>query len=120
MEIRPRGFTLAFLQASRDLVKNEVFSLFREFLEHGTLTMSLNTTFLVLIPKKGGAESLGDFRLISLVGSLYKVLAKVLANRQKKVVGNVVSKAHNALCRGAPNFRCFLGSYCDSGLLAEE
>ena len=34
--------------------------------------------FLVLIPKKGDSEDLKDFRPISLLGSLYKILAKVL------------------------------------------
>ena len=44
----------------------------------------------MLISKKSGAEDLGDFRPISLLGGLYKLLAKVLANRLKKVVGKVV------------------------------
>ena len=35
---------------------------------------------------------LKDFRLISLVGGLYKLLAKVLTNRLKMVVGEMVSK----------------------------
>ncbi|RVX16052.1 putative ribonuclease H protein [Vitis vinifera] len=47
-----------------------------------------------------GAEALGDYRPISLVGSLYKWLAKVLANRLKKVVGKVVSKAQGAFVEG--------------------
>ena len=47
-----------------------------------------------------GAEDLRDFRLISLVGSLYKWLIKVLANRLKKVVGKVVSKAQGAFVEG--------------------
>ena len=34
---------------------------------------------MVLIPKKNGATDIGDYRPISLVGCIYKVLAKVLA-----------------------------------------
>ena len=65
-----------------------------------TFTRSLNTTFLVLIPKKREAEDLKDFRPISLSGSLYKLLAKVLANRLKRVGGTVVSNAQNAFVKG--------------------
>ena len=71
--------------------------MFKEFHEHSSFLKSLNNTFLVLIPKKGGAEDLGDFKPISLLGGLYKLLAKVLANRLKKVVGKVVSPARNPL-----------------------
>lgn len=56
--------------------------------------------FLVLIPKKRGVEYLRDFRLISLLGGLHKLLTKVLANRLKKVVGKVVSLSQNALVEG--------------------
>ena len=67
-------------------------SFLREFYEYGKFVKSLNANFLVLIPKKAGPKDLRDFRPISLLGSLYKWLAKVLANRLKKVVGKVVSK----------------------------
>ena len=63
------------------------------------MVKNLNATFLVLIPKKGGVEVLKDFRPISLVGELYKLLARVLA-RLKKVVGRVVSKFQNAFYKG--------------------
>ena len=75
-------------------------SFFREFHDHNKFVKSLNTTFLVIIPKKVGAEDLRDFRPISLVGSLYKWLAKVLANSLKKVVGKMVSKAQGAFMEG--------------------
>ncbi|RVW52909.1 hypothetical protein CK203_110630 [Vitis vinifera] len=71
-----------------------------EFHNHGRFVRSLNATFIVLIPKKGGTEDLRDYRPISLVGGLYKWLAKVLANRLKMVVGKVVSKAQNAFMEG--------------------
>ena len=73
---------------------------FKEFHDHGRFVKSLNATFLVLTPKKGGAEDLMDFRPISLVGGLYKWLAKVLANRLKLVVGKVVFKAQKAFVEG--------------------
>ena len=76
----PDGFTLAFWQSCWEFVKEEIIEMFKEFYEHSSFLKSLNNTFLVLIPKKCGAEDLGDFRPISLLGGLYKLLAKVLAN----------------------------------------
>ena len=72
----------------------------KEFYEYGRFVRSLNSTFLVLIPKKAIAEDLRDFRPISLVGSLFKMLAKVLANRLKKVVEKVVSSAQHTFVDG--------------------
>ena len=41
-------------------MKEEILELFKEFYDQSFFVKSLNTTFLVLIPKKGGAEDLGD------------------------------------------------------------
>ena len=41
-------------------------------------------------------QKLNDFRPISLVGSLYKILAKLLANRLSRVIGKVVSETQTA------------------------
>ena len=54
----------------------------------------------MLIPKKGGAKELKDFRLISLVGGLYKWLDKVLANRMKGLLAKVISTSQNAFVEG--------------------
>ena len=88
----PDDFTMAFWLFCWDVVKPEILGLFREFYLHGTFQRSLNSTFLLLIPKEG-AEDLRDFRPISLVGSVYKLLAKVLANRLKLVMGEVISNS---------------------------
>ena len=96
----PDGFSMAFWQFSWDFVKEEVMNFFRQFHETGSFVRSLNATFLVLIPKKGGAEDLKDYRPISLVGGLYKWLAKTLANRMKGVLAKVISTAQNAFVEG--------------------
>ena len=41
-----------------------------------------------------------DFRPISLVGSVYKILAKVLASRLRKVVGKAVGHSQHAFIPG--------------------
>ena len=56
----PDGFTVAFWQYCWEFVKEEVLEMFKEFHEQNVFLKSLNNTFLVLIPKKGGAEELGD------------------------------------------------------------
>ena len=54
----------------------------------------------MLIPKKEGASDVQDSRPISLVGSLYKIIAKVLANRLKRVMRKLVLNSHNAFVEG--------------------
>ena len=48
------NFTTAFWQFSWDIVKSDIMDLFKDFHERGRFGQSLNSTFLVLIPKKGG------------------------------------------------------------------
>ncbi|RVW27451.1 Transposon TX1 uncharacterized 149 kDa protein [Vitis vinifera] len=96
----PDGFTVAFWQNCWEIVKEDVLDMFKEFYDQNSFIKSLNHTFLVLIPKKGGAEDLGDYRPISLLGGLYKLLAKVLANRLKKIIDKVISPDQNAFIKG--------------------
>jgi hypothetical protein len=77
-----------------------VLAVFSEFHEYGSFLRSLNATFLSLIPKKTNAVEVKDFRPISLVGSVYKILAKVLANQLSMVLAAVISPSQNAFVQG--------------------
>ena len=94
------GFLLAFWSFSYDFVKEEVLGFFKEFFEHSQFVKSLNATFLVPVPKRRTVEDLQDLRPISLVGGLYKILTKVLANRIKRVMGLIISQSQNAFVEG--------------------
>ena len=50
----PYGFIAAFWQFSWDLVKMDIMDLFKDFHERGRFGKGLNSTFLVLIPKRRG------------------------------------------------------------------
>ena len=69
--------------------------MFEELHSQNAVFRSHNATFLVLILKKERASDVQDFRSINLVRSLYKIIAKVLANRLKRVMGKFISNSQN-------------------------
>ena len=71
----PDGFSMAFFHQCWRVVERDVLAVFEEFFQHCKFEKSLNATFIALIPKKIDASNICDFRPISLVGSLYKILA---------------------------------------------
>ena len=71
-----------------------------EFHRNGKLTKGVNSTFIALIPKVSIPQQLNDYRPISLVGCMYKVLAKVLANRLRGVLGSVISESQSTFVKG--------------------
>lgn len=50
-------------------------------------------TFASLIPRKAGVVETKNFHPISLVGDVYKIISKVLANILKSVLEKIVSSS---------------------------
>ena len=82
------------------------------FHAHAVFEKSLNATFLAFIPKKIDAVDVKDFWPISLVGGLYKIIAKVLFNHMRRVVHYLISESQNAFMKGR--------QILDSVLIASE
>ena len=80
------------------MLKEDVMAFFADFHSQCIFEKSLNATFLCLIPKKIKAVNIKDFRPISLVGSLYKLLSKVLASGLRSVL--LISNSQNAFVGG--------------------
>jgi hypothetical protein len=79
--LRLDGSYVAFFQACWAILKEDIMKVFCEFHVRGKFGRSLNAMFIALIPKIPGVVDPMDFRPISLVSGIYKIIAKILANR---------------------------------------
>ncbi|KAL4366199.1 hypothetical protein GQ457_05G012670 [Hibiscus cannabinus] len=104
----PDGFNLDFYKKFWAEIKGEVMKFFDDFY-NGTITdTSFNHSYIVLIPKDNNQNFIEGFRPISLVSSLYKILAKVLSRRLAKVMGELVGETQFAFTAGKQVANCSL------------
>ena len=95
----PNGMLPLFYQNFWDLVRGDVITFILEFLNSGTLPTPLNHTFITLITKTKTPERVTQYRPISLCNVLYKIFSKVLANRLKRVLPNIISEHQSAFLK---------------------
>ncbi|XP_058761237.1 uncharacterized protein LOC131634589 [Vicia villosa] len=96
----PDGFSLEFYKRHWSIIKEDIMKCCNDFYHKGTLVKSITSSFLALIPKKKNPQDLFEYRPICLVGSIYKIIAKLLANRMRGVVDLLVSTNQTAFVPG--------------------
>lgn len=96
----PDGYPPLFFQHFWDMIKEDLMATFSELYE-GSLNLSnLNSAFIALVPKKKGANRTTDFRPISLLNTTFKIITKVLANRLRKYMPNLIEESQSAFMKG--------------------
>ena len=93
-------------------MKKDVINFVNEFHKNGKLVKGINRSFITLIPKKENPKGLAKYRPISLVGSIYKIIAKLLSHMLKSVLPSVISETQSAFLSG--------GNILDGVLIANE
>ena len=80
-----------FYQKFWQIVGNGVTDAVLDFLYIGHMVPNINYTHIVLIPKVKKPEKMADFRPIILCNVIYKIISKVLANRLKLILPQLIS-----------------------------
>ncbi|GJT61775.1 RNA-directed DNA polymerase, eukaryota [Tanacetum coccineum] len=96
----PDGYTFEFFKKYWDLVGSDFCDAVEYFFVNGSFSKGCNSSFVALIPKVIDAKFVNDFRPISLIGCVYKVVTKVLAIRLVSVIGGLVSDTQSAFVAG--------------------
>ena len=96
----PDGFNFGFIKSCWDILKKDVMNAVKDFADFGCWPRGSNASFLCLIPKVENPQQLGEFRPISLVGCLYKIISKALSLRLKKVIGKIIDIRQSAFIEG--------------------
>lgn len=96
----PDGFNMGFIRDFWELFKDDLMRMFEEFHQHDIIVKWLNLSFIVLIPKKEETSRPSDYRPISLIGVVYKIIAKFLSIRLNMVLGSIIYEEQSAFISG--------------------
>ncbi|XP_059441892.1 uncharacterized protein LOC132174217 [Corylus avellana] len=96
----PDGMSAVFYQHSWGMIKKEVCMAVLDYLNNGHFDSSINETYITLIPKTKDPTRLTEYRPISLCNVIYKLIAKALANRLKKVLSQIIAPNQSAFIPG--------------------
>ena len=96
----PDGLPPVFFQKMWSIVGSEVTEAALDCLNNGQDPSALNHTYITLIPKKNDPLCMADYRPISLCNVVYKLVAKTLANRLKKILPLIISENQSTFVPG--------------------
>ncbi|GJZ54517.1 RNA-directed DNA polymerase, eukaryota, reverse transcriptase zinc-binding domain protein [Tanacetum coccineum] len=89
----PDGFTFGFYRRYWNILESDAVT---SFFHHGQFPKGSNSSFIALILKTRDANMVKDFRPIRLIGSMYKIISKILANRLVLVLGDIINEVQSA------------------------
>ncbi|KAL9682343.1 hypothetical protein QQ045_014139 [Rhodiola kirilowii] len=89
-----------FYQSNWEIVGGDVIKEALKCLNEGILNSAINETLIVLIPKVHKVERVEELRPKSLCNVIMKIITKVLANRLKIILPNIISPSQSAFIKG--------------------
>lgn len=98
--LSPDGFPIFFFQEYWHIVGADTTNIVKELFGSRRILKEINSTFIALIPKVVGPDSMGNFRPISLCNSFYKIISKVLTSRLLAILPLVIFEEQKGFVLG--------------------
>ena len=92
----PDNMSAIFFQKYWGIVGNDVICMVLNVLNSNMSMVEINKTNITLVPKIKNPTKMTDFRPISLCNIVYKLISKVLANRLKVILPQIISENQSA------------------------
>ncbi|KAJ9550052.1 hypothetical protein OSB04_022595 [Centaurea solstitialis] len=92
----PDGFSFALIRKYWDMMSLDFYKAVKEFESDPGRMAACNSSFIALVPKVNDPLCISDFRPIHLMGCISKIVSKILAERLKLVVGDVINPVQTA------------------------
>jgi Reverse transcriptase (RNA-dependent DNA polymerase) len=97
----PDGFTGEFYKAFRQLIVPDLLATYNSVLTQPNQTLEpLNRSYIVMIPKKKNATDLGDYRPISVINAIQRILSKILAARLQPHMSGLLQPTQTGFLKG--------------------
>ncbi|GKD31482.1 cysteine-rich receptor-like protein kinase [Tanacetum coccineum] len=96
----PDGLNFTFIKAHWDIIKKKIFNCIKYFEATSNFSVGCHPSFIVLILKINDPLGFSDFRPISLIGCVYKIISKILATRLAKLIPSIISPNQSAFISG--------------------
>ncbi|KAF7842718.1 reverse transcriptase [Senna tora] len=105
------GFHALFYQKSWDTIKEDLIKDLQEIFRTINIPEDWSSTLIALIPKSNNASKPQHFRPIGLCSTQYKILTKILANRIKPFLNNLISPNQGAFMKGRHTSDLFITAH---------
>ncbi|WOL04577.1 mitochondrial import receptor subunit TOM40-1-like [Canna indica] len=107
----PDGLSAEFFIATWSIISGDITRVLNELMFENGEMERVNKSFIILIPKVNGANTISQFRPISLTTSIIKILSKILATKLKRHMDTLVDDTQCVFLKGRSKVDSYVTAY---------
>lgn len=96
----PDGIQPVFYQRYWEEIKDSIVQFCSKCFNHSEIPQEINSSYITLIPKTDHPETMVDLRPIGLCNTIYKLITKIITNRLRPIMNNLISPLQSSFIKG--------------------